>query len=173
MELEVSKISTEIIKLNEKTNELQYKLNKKEDYINELIIKLDNMNYEQTIRSFSPERNLKNELNGLLTDDALSKRKENEDKIDIEDYEFLQKENKILVEKCKELQNNNNYLENQIKIFENKEKYEDLVLQNENLTKELQNFKKDFGSQKNLLSERKKLIQDNKSMKEVKNYNII
>lgn len=119
LELEISKNNSELLRIKQEVSEFNEKSQKKDAKIAELHTKLENLmasdNYKASFLEGTP-KNLKNELNGLISDisEQPSFNNENQhnsnlEKFELQKDELLQKEKEIkhLMEKCKELQNEN------------------------------------------------------------------
>lgn len=118
LELEISKNNSELLRIKQEISEFHEKILKKDTKIFELQSKLDSIQMmDKEGMSFmedSPHKNLKNELNGLISD--LSEVHEGncqKNKIELLTDELQQKEKEIrlLMEKCKEYQNENSDLQ--------------------------------------------------------------
>lgn len=172
-ELETIRLNTELSKLTQQKENLQMRLSKKEDQVNDLMTKLEHFSFDQGSGIVTPEKNnLKNELEFLLNENEENNdfyEKGNNSYANQQDVEFLQTQNKILLSKLKEIQMINNNLQSEIKKYQNAN-YEELIRKNEILANELKNMKKSFREQgsKSLAYEKKRISDENKILKQVK-----
>ena len=169
-ELDTVRLSAEVSKLTQQKENLQIRLNKKDEQINDLMTKLEHFSFDQGSRITTPEKNnLKNELECLLNEDNNDfYEKCNTSYTNQQDIEFLQTQNKILATKLKEIHTINNNLQSEIKKYQNAN-YEELIRKNEILANELKNLKKSFKEQgnKGLAYEKKRISEENKILKQV------
>lgn len=119
LELEISKNNSELLQIRQEVTDFHEKLMKKDYKIIDLQNKLENylnLDNQKSILFDSPPRNLKNDLNGLISDISVN-HGDCIDNINISQFErfelqkdeLMQKEKELkhLMEKCKELQNQN------------------------------------------------------------------
>lgn len=167
LELEISKNNSELLRIKQEISEFHEKLLKKDARIFELQNKLENIQmFESNKGGFffdSPPKNLKNELNGLISEISEVPGNENGNAVQGEKIELLidelqqkDKEMRHLMEKCKELQKENGDL--LMKIEKLNEEVKKVSLQNKNTAIELKKENKKLGEEVLKLNQVKNLI---------------
>lgn len=156
LELEISKNNSELLRIKQEISEFHEKLLKKDARIFELQNKLENMQMFEGNKGVSffdsPPKNLKNELNGLISEISEVPGNENDNAVQGEKIELLidelqqkDKEMRHLMEKCKELQKENGDL--LMKIEKLNEEVKKVSLQNKNTAIELKKENKKLGEE--------------------------